>query len=86
MGVIACKFCALVIDLRKYRSAWGLFWFSVKNYVNSATIFEFYSRGVLPPVWVSIVFTPFFVSVIVMIHFPGCNSIVDNGMVIYLFG
>jgi len=50
---------------------------------NSVMGFIFYYFGVLPPVWVSIVFTPFFVLVVVVIIYPGRSATVDNGVVLF---
>jgi len=59
MGVIACKVCTLVIVLKQNGGQLGVYSGSLWNHVNSATSFEFYSHGVLPPVWVSVVVIPF---------------------------
>jgi hypothetical protein len=62
-----------------------LFWFSVKNDVNSATSSEFYSHGVLPQVWFSCCH-PFFVSIIVVVRSPSCDATIDSGIFPTLFG
>jgi hypothetical protein len=58
-SVVVCKYCALVIDLREWKSSWGLLWFSMKIMSIVEQVLSFIRAGVLPPLCVSIVSTPF---------------------------